>query len=683
MPLTQNLPRDFGSPKRNVDNKLEDLKTPEQKNLESAQKNTIDFIKIIVATIKNQNPEKPADPGQIAQTMAVMKQTEEIMKMGGHITSLKDRLVSDELGRISGMYIGKNIHIDTSKQTFDGQNNVTFNYQLNYDEATKPIGACVTSSISIHNSFGLEVLKLMGKRDKGVHDFIWDGKDSKGKLLKKGEYTIKVNAHFENMRDGKLVKTPIDSGSYVIGKVDSVEMHGGKPKVRVEDKLFDLSQIIKITPQDTLENQEMHKLFNYSNYIGKIAEIENDNLEISPNGLATIEFQCDLPRPGKALIRLYDSSDDYVGCAVIENLQQGINNLSFKPTNSISPEGFESFQLGVNGGAYLKPGKYNYKIFTQNLLDEDSSAYKALESSNKYKITGLDFATEPLAICGNRKINISNIRRLLDDDGGATYNDYANYLGKVANVNFDTLELGINKHSEKRFIKIPYISDEFSLGDVYMNIYDSNNKNIAKVKSNTVINTQATSLYNKNTLFDYISSENLINVKANYQVPEECDTLDQMEEFFQSRENGKIEFSNFINELLGKLDTEMVARKYWHNFDSLSTNDKDLIIEAVKANSTLSSFQWDCRDFQGKRLNPGTYKYEFEIEKHRKTNYGNDGGLVVEKIYDKAQIQISEYTKGNDGEVKFYGKPIDSNGQGGENELMQFSLDQITSLRVA
>ncbi|MDX1917322.1 MAG: FlgD immunoglobulin-like domain containing protein, partial [Rickettsiaceae bacterium] len=661
MPLNNNFPTHLhGQKAKNAQRAADDAKLPEEKNMEAAQKNTVDFIKIIAATIKNQNPEKPADPGQIAQTIAVMKQTEEIIKMGGNITILKERLVSDELGRISSMYVGKNVHVNTSKQKFDGEGSVTFNYQINYDEAKKAPSSYVVSSISIYNGAGIEIYKTIGKREKGKHQFIWDGKDNKGKQVKKGEYTIKVNAHMERSdANGQLTKTPIECGSFITGTVDSVEMHGHKPKLLVEGVLFDLNQVIKISP-DEKENPSTanNNLLDYSGLIGKIAEIKNNTLDITHAGTATIEFNCQIVRPGKTLVRLYDLKDNYVGCAVIEGAKEGINSLSFRPTNSISPESFESFEIGVNGGAYLPTGKYNYKIFIQNLASEESSSYAPLELDSTYEITGLDLSKEPIVICNDKTFKISDITKLHGKENSRFGADYANFLGKVANVNFDKIDITSNKTFEKRFMKIPYVDGDYTIKNVYMNIYDAANKNVAKIKSNTVLNTQANNLYSRETLLNYITHENLALLKSSLGIASECTNLDEIEEFFGQSEEGQKKFQNFANELFQKLEYETIAKKYWPNFDLLTSQDKSIVLEAVKANYPATGFYWNCRDFEGKKLAPGTYTYEFEIEKRSSNQLGLEGELVIEKIKDKGRVQISEYAKDSDGLIKFYGKPM-------------------------
>ena len=54
------------------------------------QKTKQDFLKIIAATLKYQSPDKPADPGQIAQTMASIQQTEEAIRTRRSIDELKE-----------------------------------------------------------------------------------------------------------------------------------------------------------------------------------------------------------------------------------------------------------------------------------------------------------------------------------------------------------------------------------------------------------------------------------------------------------------------------------------------------------------------------------------------------------------------------------------------------------------
>ncbi len=681
MPSVENMPRSFG-PKKNIDNKAgEDNKTPEQKNIDAAQKNTIDFIKIIVATIKNQSPDKQADPGQIAQTMAVMKQTEEIIKMGGNISSLKDKLSSDELGRISSMYSGKEVRFNTATQIFDGQNPVAFKYQMNIDDATKPVNASIVSSVSVHNSAGIEVMKTIGKREKGIHEFNWDGKDSKGKLVKKGEYTIKINAHYEKMNNGQVVKTPIESGAYISGRVDSVELSAGKPKLRANNLLFDLDQVIKIESEINNETTENLILSDYSSYIGKFAEISNNEVNINASGESLLDFECKIDRPGKVLIRLFDEKDNHIGCALIDEVDKGMNHLRFKPTNSLSPEGYESFEIGVNGGSYLPQGKYKYKIFIQDTLNFNPEEYKEVIVSKKIKITGLDFANEPLVISGEEKFSLSSIKKLSEDLVSNIYNDYTSFLGKVANVNFETFELRNNSPAQKQYVKIAPVGNGYVIGDVYMNIFDANNILVNKIQSNTVISTSQNTLYNRDTLLSYIKPEDLSELKAEHNIPMNLSSIDEIEEFFGNSDEDRSRFTRFADKVFQKLDTVAIAKEYWPEFENLQNNDRDLVLEAVQANCPFTSFYWNGRNMNGDRVPEGSYRYEFEMEKYKPSDADRD--RIVERIYDIAKVKISEYTKDTDGEISFCGNPYDATGSNVTNHVVKFSPSQISSLQVA
>ena len=260
--------------------------TPEEK----IEQSRMNFMKIITATLKHQNPEKPADTSQITQTMASLHQAEETSRMRAAIDDLRKELSSSKMNKALP-FQGKSVRYDTSVKKFDGENPVEFKYQLNFDEKQMPKNAVIISNISILDSKGIKVYQTTGKKEKGVHSLKWSGQDNNGKLNPDGEYRLKVEAFFETNEDGNIVRMPIDSGSFIDGTVESVELIGDKVKLKVNGDYIDIDDIIKIESE---KKEEQIKITDYAPYIGQYAEFKDDKLEIGDRGRAKISFETDL-----------------------------------------------------------------------------------------------------------------------------------------------------------------------------------------------------------------------------------------------------------------------------------------------------------------------------------------------------------------------------------------------------
>ncbi|MDX1923899.1 MAG: FlgD immunoglobulin-like domain containing protein [Rickettsiaceae bacterium] len=665
--------------KQPQNHKIEATMTKEEKKLQEVKQNTIDFMRIIASTIKNQNPDKPADSGQVAQTMGVLRQTEETMKMAINIDSLKEALANDQLGKAISSFGGKSVKVDTSKQEFDGKNPVNFQYQMNVNDASRPPESYVCSQIRIYNSMGHEVYKTEGKKEKGLHSFKWDGRDSRGRVQGNGEYRIEIESYFERMHDGQISKTPIESGSYISGRVDSVDIQGGRPKLQINGKFVDVDQIISVEAPP--KEEKIPDISEYASYIGKHAVIDDKNVKINSGGHGSIKFDCKLQRPGKVLIRFFDKTEQQVGCITLGDVKQGSNTLKFRATNSISPEQYERFEDGVRGASYLPEGDYTYKIFIQDKLASNPEHYAEISTIRNALITGLDFANDPLIISGDESFHISEIRKLANITEENSYNEYAAYIGKTATINFDKMEIRASQSSEKQYVKIPKISDEYLMGNVYMNVFDSTNKLIARVKSNTVISIDEDRLYTRETLLEYVNPQAFNEAKVSFGVPDELDNLDSIQEFLSSQPEGEAKFAKLTTILVDKVDVTQVGRKFWSNFDSLNDRDKNLVAESIKSNVPCTGFYWDCKSEGGARVNPGEYRYVFEMEKYRKSGPRTEDNLEIEKITDKADLKISEFRKEGDGKVRFYGSAVNNAGKSISEKLVGFYADQIMSLR--
>jgi len=143
-----------------------------------------DFLSLLVAQMKNQDPLNPDDPTQFTAQLAQFSQLEQLFNLNGSMESLVSSFQnSDKLTALST--IGKEVAFRSDTITFNGQP-VTLGYRI--DEQATDV------SIALQKD-GATVAVLKGEElDKGTHYITWDGLNSKGDAAGPGNYTILIKA---------------------------------------------------------------------------------------------------------------------------------------------------------------------------------------------------------------------------------------------------------------------------------------------------------------------------------------------------------------------------------------------------------------------------------------------------------------------------------------------------------
>ncbi|UVO51238.1 flagellar hook assembly protein FlgD [Sphingomonas sp. SUN019] len=172
-----------------------------------------DFLKLMTAQLKNQDPFEPVDNTQMVAQMAQFSQLSGITEMS---TTLK--AISDKLGATTTSdavsYIGRTVQ--TAGNTAYGRSagGIAGAVELGGD------ASAVTVSIADANGQVLKTIDL-GKQAAGTVAYDWDGKDAVGADAGAGPFTVSVGAQ----KDGKTVSAT----NLVWAPVQSVSTTTGSP----------------------------------------------------------------------------------------------------------------------------------------------------------------------------------------------------------------------------------------------------------------------------------------------------------------------------------------------------------------------------------------------------------------------------------------------------------------------
>ena len=131
-------------------------------------------------------------------------------------------------------YIGKEVEATGQTTTLeDGK--AKFIYSLP-EEATASI-------LAIYDENGTQVLFKQADKEAGRHEFIWDGKDTKGATMPDGDYTIQVVAV---NADNEAI-TPAYS---ITGTVTGVGIDDGEATLSLGGMNVPLANVVRVIEQD-------------------------------------------------------------------------------------------------------------------------------------------------------------------------------------------------------------------------------------------------------------------------------------------------------------------------------------------------------------------------------------------------------------------------------------------------
>ncbi|MBT8439695.1 MAG: flagellar hook assembly protein FlgD [Gammaproteobacteria bacterium] len=168
-----------------------------------------DFIELLVAQIKNQDPTKPLDPSQFMNQLAQFSTVNGIQELKNSFDSLASRLSSEQSLQAASL-VGRDVLVPggIGKLTTGGSISGVVELPQQSSELY----------ISIKNENGVEVRTMsMGGHDQGPVKFNWNGSGDDGSAVARGKYKVIAEA----LVDGELQAIEVE----VETRVDSVTLN--------------------------------------------------------------------------------------------------------------------------------------------------------------------------------------------------------------------------------------------------------------------------------------------------------------------------------------------------------------------------------------------------------------------------------------------------------------------------
>ncbi len=190
-----------------------------------------DFLRLLIAQLKNQDPLSPMDNTEFTAQMAQFSSLEQLFSVNDNLVNLQ-ALSASVANTQSLSLIGKEIKaVGDSVYVQDGKASV-MSFGLD-----KP---AVSVNIHITDAAGDVVRTIYkGAMSGGMQEVSWDGKSDGGGTLTDGLYGYVIDAVDEA---GKQV----EADTYMSGLVEAVSMENGVTYVHIGDARVMISEIIEV-----------------------------------------------------------------------------------------------------------------------------------------------------------------------------------------------------------------------------------------------------------------------------------------------------------------------------------------------------------------------------------------------------------------------------------------------------
>lgn len=178
--------------------------------------NTQDFLLLLTAQIRHQDPLAPMDSEQFVTQLAQLSQVEQAVQSNQNLEGIQNSLNSSSvLSDLS--LIDREVEAESAQVSKTGDL-TAFEYRLD----------AMANEVVVHvlNSSGQPVRSLNAKdlTPGESHKVVWDGRDASGALMPNGTYRLSVAAR--DADDEAVAAT-----TFVRAKVESVTFEGGYPRL--------------------------------------------------------------------------------------------------------------------------------------------------------------------------------------------------------------------------------------------------------------------------------------------------------------------------------------------------------------------------------------------------------------------------------------------------------------------
>ena len=171
-----------------------------------------DFLTLMLAQLKNQDPTSPVDSNTFLQQLASLSEVQGINGLNTSFATLSSSLTSSQALQASSL-LGHQALVSSSTVATTGSGSI--NGAISVPQTTSQV------VVNISNSAGVLVKQInLGAQSAGMASFTWDGTTGNGSQAPADTYTL--SAQYAGATSGSTA-----ASTYVNGTVESVSMGSG------------------------------------------------------------------------------------------------------------------------------------------------------------------------------------------------------------------------------------------------------------------------------------------------------------------------------------------------------------------------------------------------------------------------------------------------------------------------
>jgi flagellar basal-body rod modification protein FlgD len=188
-----------------------------------------EFLTLLVAQLKNQDPLNPLESQDFTAQMAQFSSLEQLFEVNESLANIQGAIAAG--GSESALdYIGKEVK---------AAGNTLHKTEGDLDRGSYDIENGADVVVTLYDDNGMEVRRIeKGYQEAGEHDLAWDGKDLAGNAVKDGIYTFGISARDANGFE-------VYAQTYASGKVTGVSNQFGEPYLLVGERLLEPENVLR------------------------------------------------------------------------------------------------------------------------------------------------------------------------------------------------------------------------------------------------------------------------------------------------------------------------------------------------------------------------------------------------------------------------------------------------------
>lgn len=162
------------------------------------------FLKLLTAQLANQDPLDPTDGTEFTAQLAQFSSLEQQINTNDLLKDMIDSQPDNNQAEAVS-YIGNEILAPGSNFKLGNTGNAIFSYSVDSD--------IESANATIYDSNGKKIHEFKVNESEGLHEVVWDGRDSEGNRLDAGAYSVKVES--ANVKsDGSQSNTSLSTYIY-------------------------------------------------------------------------------------------------------------------------------------------------------------------------------------------------------------------------------------------------------------------------------------------------------------------------------------------------------------------------------------------------------------------------------------------------------------------------------------